>query len=230
MHIKYLDGFSNNSSLLNQIDSLYVNAKKQKMLSALLKQKEDYKSKKELYQFQNEELSKIELTEDIELELMSKYQLLFNSKKIKDSISLTKSKLNDDLSDTNVSSQISNAIKNIEDIVDYSKEFKTISSRLESLLIEANDISFDLENLENDIVFDSNKLKHYEEKIAFINHIKSKYGPTVKDVIYHKESLKNQIIKSKNFDKEISDLQLKINNLENSLMKLCEKISNIRKK
>ena len=87
------------------------------------------------------------MTEDIELELMSKYQLLFNSKKIKDSISLAKSKLNDDLSDTNVSSQISNAIKNIEDIVDYSKEFKTISSRLESLLIEANDISFDLENL-----------------------------------------------------------------------------------
>ena len=220
LHIQYLDGFSDNSLLLNQIDSVYVECQKnKKMLSDLLKQKEEYKSKKELYQFQNEELSKIELTEDIEVELMSKYQLLFNSKKIKDSISVTKSKLSDDLSDNNVSSQISIAIKNIEDIVDYSKEFKTINSRLESLLIEANDISFDLENLENDIVFDSNKLKDYEEKIAFINHIKSKYGPTIKDVINHKESLKDQIIKSKNFDKEISDLELKINVLENSLIK-----------
>ena len=231
LHIQYLDGFSDNSLLLNQIDSVYVECQKnKKMLSDLLKQKEEYKSKKELYQFQNEELSKIELTEDIEVELMSKYQLLFNSKKIKDSISVTKSKLSDDLSDNNVSSQISIAIKNIEDIVDYSKEFKTINSRLESLLIEANDISFDLENLENDIVFDSNKLKDYEEKIAFINHIKSKYGPTIKDVIHHKESLKDQIIKSKNFDKEISDLELKINVLENNLIKLCEKISNVRKK
>ena len=123
---------------------------------------------------------------------MSNYQLLFNSKKIKDSISFTKAKLNDDLSDNNVSTKISNAIKNMEDIVEYSKDFKTIRSRLESLLIEANDISFDLENLENEIVFDSNKLKHYEEKIAFINHLKSKYGPTIKDVILHKESLENQ--------------------------------------
>ena len=231
LHIQYLDGFSDNSLLLNQIDSVYVECQKnKKMLSDLLKQKEEYKSKKELYQFQNEELSKIELTEDIEVELMSKYQLLFNSKKIKDSISLTKAKLNDDLSDNNVSTKISNAIKNIEDIVEYSKDFKTIRSRLESLLIEANDISFDLENLENEIVFDSNKLKHYEEKIAFINHLKSKYGPTIKDVMHHKESLKKQIIKSKNFDKDISNLQLKINKLENNLMKLCEKISNIRKK
>ena len=47
LHIKYLDGFSNNSSLLNQIDSLYVECQKnKKMLSDLLKQKEDYKSKR----------------------------------------------------------------------------------------------------------------------------------------------------------------------------------------
>jgi len=134
------------------------------------------------------------------------------------------------LSDSNISAKISNAIKNMEDIVEYSKDFKTIKSRLESLLIEANDISFDLENLENEIIFDSNKLKHYEEKIAFLNHLKSKYGPTIKDVILHKESLENQIIKSKNFDKEISNLQLKISKLENSLMGLCEKISNVRNK
>ena len=231
LHIQYLDGFSDNSLLLNQIDSIYSEwQKKKKDLSDILNQKDEYKTKKELYQFQNEELSKIELTEDMVAELMSNYQLLFNSKKIKDSISLTKAKLNDDLSDNNVSTKISNAIKNIEDIVEYSKDFKTIRSRLESLLIEANDISFDLENLENEIVFDSNKLKHYEEKIAFINHLKSKYGPTIKDVMHHKESLKKQIIKSKNFDKDISNLQLKINKLENNLMELCEKISNIRKK
>ena len=231
LHIQYLDGFSDNSLLLNQIDSIYSEwQKKKKDLSDILNQKDEYKTKKELYQFQNEELSKIELTEDMVAELMSNYQLLFNSKKIKDSISLTKAKLNDDLSDNNVSTKISNAIKNIEDIVEYSKDFKTIRSRLESLLIEANDISFDLENLENEIVFDSNKLKYYEEKIAFINHLKSKYGPTIKDVMHHKESLKKQIIKSKNFDKDISNLQLKINKLENNLMELCEKISNIRKK
>ena len=231
LHIQYLDAFSDNSLLLNKIDSVYIEwQKKKKELSALIKQKEEYKAKKELYQFQNEELSKIELTEDMEEKLMSKYQLLFNSKKIKDSISLSKANLNDDLSDNNVSAKISNAIKNIEDIVGYSNNFKTISSRLESLLIEANDISFDLESLSNDIVFDAEKLKKYEEKIAFLNHIKSKYGPTIKDVINHKESLKKQIIKSKNYDKEISDYESNINVLEIKLMNLCKEISDIRKK
>ena len=231
LHIQYLDAFSDNSLLLNQIDSTYLEwQKSKKELSNLQKQKEEYCTKKELYQFQNEELSKIELTVDMEENIMSKYQLLFNSKKIKDSISKAKDNLNDDLSNESVSSKISNAIKSIEDIVDYSNNFKSIRSRLESLLIEANDISFDLESLSNDIIFDVDKLKNYEDKLAFLNHLKSKYGPTIQDVIHHKKSLKNQIIKSKNYDKEISDYESKINSTEIKLMNLCKDISEIRKK
>jgi len=231
LHIKYLDAFADNNLILNQINSMYIDWQKiKKELAVLLKQREEYNTKKELYQFQNEELSKIELTEDMEEKLMSKYHLLFNSKKIKDTISIVKSNLNDDLSDNNVSSKLSNAIKQIEDIVEYSKDFKTVSSRLESLLIEANDLSFDLGNLSNNVNFDAEKLKKYEERIAFLNHIKNKYGPTIKDVINHKEVLKNQIVKSKNYDKEISGYESKISTLENKLMNLCKKISDIRSK
>lgn len=231
LHIQYLDAFSDNALILKQTDSIYTEWQKMKKeLASLLKEKEEYNTKKELYQFQNEELSKIELTEDMEESFMSKYHLLFNSKKIKDSISVVKSSLNDDLSDNNISSKLSDAIKNIEDIVEYSKDFKSIKSRLESLLIETNDLSFDLENLSNNVVFDAEKLKKYEEKISFLNHIKSKYGPTIKDIINHKESLKIQIIKSKNYDKEISGYESKINTLEAKLMNLCKKISDIRKK
>jgi len=231
LHIKYLDAFADNSLILNQIDSTYIEWQKMKKeLANLLMEKEEYNTKKELYEFQNEELSKIELTEDMEEELMSKYHLLFNSKKIKDSISVVKSNLNDGLSNNNVSSKLSDAIKNIENIVEYSKDFKTISSRLESLLIETNDLSFDLENLSNNVVFDAEKLKKYEEKISFLNHIKNKYGPTIKDVINHKESLKSQIIKSKNYKKEISVYESKISTLEKKLMNLCKQISDIRNK
>tara|TARA_B100002052_G_scaffold299159_1_gene335778 strand:+ start:1774 stop:3396 length:1623 start_codon:yes stop_codon:yes gene_type:complete len=231
LHIQYLDAFSDNTSLLNQIDSVHSEWQIMKRrLSELLIQKDEYNTKKELYNFQNEELSKIELTEDMEEKLISKYQLLFNSKKIKDSISIAKASLSDDLSDNNVSEKISNAIKNIEDIVEYSTDFKTISSRLESLLIEVNDISFDLENLSNDVVFDSQKLNKYEERIAFLNHLKSKYGPSIKDVINHKKSLNKQIIESKNYDKDISIYHSNINTLETKLMNLSKQISNIRKK
>ena len=231
LHIKYLDAFADNSLILNQIDSTYIEWQKMKKeLANLLMEKEEYNTKKELYEFQNEELSKIELTEDMEEEFMSKYHLLFNSKKIKDSISVVKSNLNDGLSNNNVSSKLSDAIKNIENIVEYSKDFKTISSRLESLLIETNDLSFDLENLSNNVVFDAEKLKKYEEKISFLNHIKNKYGPTIKDVINHKESLKSQIIKSKNYKKEISVYESKISTLEKKLMNLCKQISDIRNK
>ena len=231
LHIQYLDAFADNSLILNQIDSIHIDWKKtKKELADLLKQKEEYNTRKELYQFQNEELSKIELEENMEEKIMSKYHLLFNSKKIKDSISIVKSNLNNDLSDNSVSSKLSGAIKNIEDIVEYSKDFKIINSRLESLLIEANDLSFDLDNLSNNVVFDAEKLKKYEEKISLLNHIKSKYGPTIKDVINHKESLKNKIIKSKNYDKEILEYESKINILEAKLMNLCKKISDIRKK
>ena len=63
-----------------------------------------------------------------------------------------------------------------------------------------------------------------------MNHLKSKYGPSIKDVINHKKSLNKQIIESKNYDKDISIYHSNINTLETKLMNLSKQISNIRKK
>ena len=126
-HIKYLDAFADNSLILKKIDSIYTDWQKTKNeLSALLKQKENYNAKKELYQFQNDELSKMDLEEGMEEKLMSNYHLLFNSKKIKEKIEVIKCNLSNDLSDSSISSKLSDAIKNIEDIVKYGKDFKIL--------------------------------------------------------------------------------------------------------
>ena len=55
-------------------------------MKKLILKKEEYLLKKELYELQSEELSKIELTPDMEKEVTSRFNLLSNSKIIKQNI------------------------------------------------------------------------------------------------------------------------------------------------
>ena len=96
-HISYLDIFSENHSLLEDVCNFYEEwtVKKKEMKKLILK-KEEYLLKKELYELQSEELSKIELMPDMEKEITSKFNLLSNSKVIKQNIEEIKNILNND--------------------------------------------------------------------------------------------------------------------------------------
>ena len=78
--------------------------------------------KKELYELQNDELSKIELTPDMEKEVTSKFNLLSNSKIIKQNIEEIKTILNND-SDSCVVSNLNHSIKKTQKMVDYGDDF-----------------------------------------------------------------------------------------------------------
>ena len=110
-HISYLDIFAGNQLLLKKVCNIYEDwlVKKKEMKNLIIK-KDDYLLKKELYELQSEELSKIELTYDMEKEITSKFNILSNSKDIKQNIEEIKIMLNND-SDTSVVSSLNDSIK-----------------------------------------------------------------------------------------------------------------------
>ena len=227
-HISYLDIFSGNHSLLNNVCNFYEqwNVKKKEMEKLILKN-EEYLLKKELYELQNEELSKIELTSSMEKEITSKYNLLSNSKLIKQNIEEIKNILNND-SDNSVISHLNNLIKKTQEMADYGDDFKKINSRLESVNIDINDLFFDLDNLSSKTVFDAEEFNSIEDKISLLNALKNKYGSTIEDVINYKNDLEKKLLDSKNFDKEILTLEKEIDELREKLINSCEILSSQR--
>ena len=224
-HISYLDIFSRNHSLLENVCNFYEEwtVKKKEMKKLILKN-EEYLLKKELYELQSEELSKIELTSDMEKEITSKFNLLSNSKLIKQNIEEIKNILNNE-SDDSVVSQLNNSIKKTQEMVDYGDDFKKINSRLESVNIDINDLFFDLDNLSNQTVFDVEGFNAIEDKISLLNSLKNKYGSTIEDIINYKNDLEKKLLDSRNFDKQILILEEKIDEIRKKMIKSCEKLS-----
>ncbi|MAR14946.1 MAG: hypothetical protein CMG21_00610 [Candidatus Marinimicrobia bacterium] len=224
-HISYLDIFSGNHSLLEDVCNFYEQwvVKKKEMKKIILK-KEEYLLKKELHELQSEELSKIELTPDMEEKITSKFNLLSNSKVIKQNIEEIKNILNNDL-DNSIVSNLNDSIKKTQEMANYGNDFKKINSRLESVNIEVNDLFFDLDNLSNQTIFDPEEFTTIEDKMSLLNSLKNKYGSTIQEVINYKNNLEKKLLESKNFDKDISIVEKKINDLRIKLINSCEKLS-----
>jgi len=224
-HISYLDIFSGNKSLLKDVCNFYEGwTVKKKEIKKIILKKEEYLLKKELYELQSEELSKIELTADMEKEITSKFNLLSNSKNIKQNIEEIKNMLNND-SDNSIISNLNYSIKKTQEMVDYGEDFKKINSRLESVNIDISDLFFDLDNLSNQTVFDSEEFNVIEDKISLLNSLKNKYGSTIEHVINYKDNLKKKLLSSKNFDKDIISLKKEIDDLRVKLINSCKQLS-----
>ena len=224
-HISYLDIFSGNHSLLENVCNFYEEwAVKKKEMKKLILKNEEYLLKKELYKLQSEELSKLELTPEMEKEIISKFNLLSNSKLIKQNIEEIKKILNNDLGDS-VISNLNDSIKKTKEMVEYGKDFKKINSRLESVNIDINDLFFDLDNLSNQTVFDIEEFNAIEDKMSLLNSLKNKYGSTIEDVINYKDDLEKKLLVSKTFDKKILILEQEINQARKKLINSCERLS-----
>ena len=229
-HISYLDIFAENQLLLKKVCNIHEDwiVKKKEMKNLIIKN-EDYLLKKELYGLQSEELSKIELTTDIDKEINSKFNLLSNAKIIKQNIEEIKNLLNSDL-DNSVVLSLNKSIKKTQEMVNYGESFKKINSRLESINIEVNDLFFDLDTLSNQTVFDSEEFNAIEDKMSLLNSLKNKYGSTIESIINYKNDIEEKLLSLKNFDNDILTLKEMVNSFRTKLINSCDILSTQRHK
>ena len=224
-HISYLDKFAGNQLLLKNIYNFYEiwNIKKKEMKDLIIK-KEEYLLKKELYELQIDELSKMDLKPDIDTEVTAKFNILSNSKIIKQNIEEIKNLLNSD-SDSSIIASLDKATKKTQEMAGYGESFKKINTRLESIIIEVNDLFFDLDNLSNQTVFDSEEFSAIEDKMSLLNSLKNKYGSTIESVINYKNDIEKKLLSSKNFDNDILTVKEMVNISRTKLINSCDILS-----
>ena len=94
-----------------------------------MKKKKSFSEKKEFYEFQLDEIDKVNLAKDEDEDLESEYKKLFNAGKIKEKLSMAEACLKN--GEVNALSIIYASKKNIESIADYGEEFEENLERLE---------------------------------------------------------------------------------------------------
>jgi DNA repair protein RecN (Recombination protein N) len=198
-----LDAVAGNSKLNSEYAERYKRYRKS--LSALEDLKElEAKSKKDLdyFTFQFEELDSLQLKEMEQDELESELKTLENAETIKGGLASSYSALNG--GDENLVSGI-NAVKNsMNQLSKFNPKVAALAERLNSALIELQDIAAETEQLEEEIVYDPNRIQLVNERLDAIYRLQQKHGVrTVTELIVLCEDLRAKIDAISSLDSQL---------------------------
>lgn len=204
-HITLIDRFLDNEGqeLKKDLEELVQNYHKiHKEIVNIEELKKEFSDKKELYEFQLQDIENLKLKEGEDEELEEEYKKLFNAGKITENLGSAFTMLKD--GEINVLSILSGAKKNLDYIAKYGKEYEELAEKLEKIYYEIQDLSDLVDDSLSDVESDDHRLNIVVDRLDKINSLKKKYGISIKEILQYKEELSEKLnmLDSNNFEEE----------------------------
>lgn len=217
--IEAIDLYANNKNLLLEYSEVYkLFRKENKELSELKELAKKDKADFDYIQFQFDQLSNANLVEGEQDELEEEQKKLSHTEEIKQSISRLNFLLKND--ETSIISMLKDARKSTLEIVGFLSKASEISDRVESALIDLQDLSFDTEVIENDLEIDPERLDFINERLDIIYNLEHKFNvSSISDLLLLKEDFDQKLLQINSFDERISKKEKLISELVQNLNK-----------
>ncbi|WP_040279976.1 DNA repair protein RecN [Psychroserpens damuponensis] len=225
-----IDALANNDNYLSRYIS---EVKTFKSLSAEIEKLHSQKAEslKELdYNlFLLKELEEAKLV-DGELEtLESEYETLNNIEEIKDKLGQSHQLLDNE--DVGITSQLRDIKQHLSKLVNYGSQYQSIYNRIDSSLIEMDDIFTEIENLEEQLEADPNRLEVVNLKLQTLHNLMQKHVVSSEtELIAIREDLASKVTETENLDAHIAEKENDKEQLKTKLVSICKTIHNNRVK
>ena len=154
-HLRLLDRFLGDDviTIKKQLEVIYNEySSLERRIQDVEKNKRETLEKKEFYEFQLQEIDKVNLKDGEDEKLEEEYKKLFHAGKIKEKLSLTENILKD--GEKNALNIIYNSRKNLETISKYGTEYQENLERLERVYYDLQDCVDSIRDLNDDIEAD----------------------------------------------------------------------------
>ena len=182
-----------------------------------------------LAEFEVNEIEEAALAEGEDDELEQLYRRMTESRKVTEAIAETYRYTSEDLS-ANASDCLSRAIRAFQEIADFDGNASQLYSQLldaDSLL---NDFNRELSEYAKTFEFSEEEFNETEERLNLINHLKAKYGKTVKDILTYCDRKKQRIEELNDYDAFMQELEEKLKKAESETDHVSEMLHGIRAK
>ncbi len=227
-HLTYLDNYAEAVELLARVGNDYSKLKKKlEELEELKRIDKVSREKKELYQFQLNEITRAGLSVEEEEKLSTEKKILENSEALFQIASLVFQELYD--IDGSIIERLSLTKKELEKGGEYDPRLKDHIENLNSAILQLNDSSRFLQGYKDSLNFDPEKLEKIRERLNLINSLKKKYGQSVEEVLSYADKIKNDLEKIENRDELIQKTEQEIKDLRQILKKDSLLLSDKRK-
>ena len=180
----------------------------------------------DLYGFQIAEIEDAALFDGEEEELTAKFALVTNAEKIATSINSAHLALSGDEGAVNALSLARDYLSNVDNL---DGRFSELKERLSSCLIEIDDVSETLADMEEELDFDDKEADRIAERLEKIKSLKRKYGKSFAEIEAYLERTKNEYKRLSNAAEEISRLTFEIEKEKENLAVLGKKLTEARK-
>ncbi len=229
-YINLLDGFLRSDTqeikkTISRVVSEYNVVKKK--LDNLESDKKDSEEKREFYEYQLNELERLNLKENEEENLEKDYKRLFNANQIKESLEETISLLNS--GNHSMIGSLKIVSRNIEKLSEYDENYEDLAERVNNLYYELEDCVYNLEKLSYDLDIDDNTLENISNRLDSLKSARKKYNKSIPELIKYRDEINKKLNDLDVSEFEIKELLKKVEEKTAEYNSLSEELSKIRK-
>ncbi|WP_431135459.1 DNA repair protein RecN [Psychroserpens mesophilus] len=219
-----IDALAKNETIL---ETYSASLKEFKHLKSELKTLQDKKNTaiKELdyHTFLLKELEEAKLVEGELESLEDEYETLNNVEEIKEKLSLSHSLMSNE--DIGIITHLTELKNHFSKLSGYSNPYNSVFERIQSSLIELDDVFSEIENLQEQLEADPNRLEQVNAKLQIINNLLQKHTvSSIKELLQIKDELSSKVIETEGLDALISEKETAINTLKSKLIVEAESI------
>ena len=230
-HLHLLDRFlDDEGKILSR--RIRENVNKIKKLNLQIGNIEEEKSKiaekKDILEFQLNEINSLELKENEDNELEEEYKILFNAGKISEKLEETSQFLKE--GEFSILTALGRAKRNLEQLSGLSESYSELYDKIESVLYEVEEISYSVDNFVGDVEIDDKKLEKIVERIDNINKLKLKYGSTITEILEYRDKIEKDLSLVNFESEELENLKKEKSELVDQYFQDSERLSEIREK
>lgn len=179
-------------------------------------------------EYEVKEIEDAQLTVGEDEELEAVFRKYSNGKKIMDAVGAANAATSED--DESASERIGRALRDLSSVSGYDERVKEMEEQLTEIDNLLSDFNHELASYLSDEEFDEETFYETEKRLDLINHLKSKYGNTIADILKYCEEKAERIAVLNDYDAYLAGLQKNVSEKEKQLEQLSKKISDIRKK
>ena len=228
--LRMIDALADNFGLLKEYQQAYKSySGDKKRLENLISQSEKGTKELEFLQFQLEELQQANLENGEQDELEQELSRLSNAEEIKRSYGTAFNYLLQ--SEQNIAGQLQEISRSLNQTSAVSPELASLSSRMDSLVLDLQDIAKEFERISETTEHDPERIAQVQDRLDTIYKLQKKHGvSSLEDLLTIQSELEKQSEGFANMDSEISRLQESIDKQERALKEKASSLSQRRKK
>lgn len=223
-----IDGFAEHKDALLQYTQVYQDySAKKSELDALQKSLQSDLRERDFLEYQLEEINGFDPKPE-DATLSEQFSVLANAEKIKSAVSASEQLL--DAGNTGVLDLLAELQRHLQTVQDVNEKYSELYERVTSSLLELQDLSNDIQLINNDLEFGQDEFLRKEQRLDQLNTMLTKHGlNTVDELLSLKEELEGKLHGEASSEDRITVLQSEVNDLLKTLNQQGSGISKNRR-